>query len=691
MRRRTIVPFALALVLVGGPSAVAAWRELPAYDVPAGRVATCLRSLGGGGLGVSQGWRSPTLLATTGNAIVPLGDTDFGPLSSCVEGGGATAANPPLLVGIRRAASGSARAPGRIFVADGTPAPTLLRDPRPVFATPPVVSVAPGGSGAAVVAWFELTPRGRTARLMATTRSEAGAPFAPPRRLATVRSFPSTPAVAIDDRGRARLLWLSWRERRDGHGDTILAYTADTVAGQAFGRVQRLPVDVSPIASPTLAVAPGGRALAAVPAIGGGVALLELNPGGERFAAAGTVDAEGDALALALRDDGAAALLVRDDGDDAVALARRPGGDSRFGPAEAVVVAARRPEEREVDTADGLFAYAVTDDDATSPALALADTGELVASWIEAPGNGLAAAAHVWRGKIDGGGRRVDGRRFAGRTTRLGSPCRPAASVRPLRLADGRLGVAWADNGTSAAELFGERPIGGGRVHVALPEPSAAVPAARPRLHARLLGPSRVGSGAALRIRVACGASDCDVRAIAAAAPYGGGRPMSSPSSGAIATVASVTVPAGASRVLRLQAPQQYSFAQPRRIARPRITLTACSPDGATVMTTTRRPRLRGRALPPAPQIVALRAAVKGPRVIVRWRLSRAPPRGAEFTVVTSDADGRIGDATGDVTRGRDGYRAVVRREGDRPAAEVTVTLATPVTANADVATVRLR
>ncbi len=160
---------------------------------------------------------------------------------------------------------------------------------------------------------------------------------------------------------------------------------------------------------------------------------------------------------------------------------------------------------------------------------ALSPSGEIVVTRHAAASSEGPARIAAWRGTLAGAGSgRVvgDGKeriRIAGRACSLGSACRAATAVVPLQLADGRLAIAWSDDGRSRDFLGLELAVGAGRVHVAIPSDAAPVPVTppvAPRLRARLLGDGVVGSGTPLRLRVSCGDVPCDVRAEAAIVPF---------------------------------------------------------------------------------------------------------------------------------------------------------------------------
>ncbi|MDO8185041.1 hypothetical protein Q5424_02835 [Conexibacter sp. JD483] len=688
---------ALAVSAPAAATAAAAWRELPPYEVPGDASAACLRASGPGGLSLLGGMRRTELLTVDAAGISVAGTTGSrGRIDVCTEA--ATLPQPPLTAtGIRVPHSGRF-ARQRLAVTDGAGRRTVLTR-RPVWVmTPP--AVAGTASGAAVVAWLETRSARRPTALMAATRPSANAPFGVPQQLGSSQISYTAVRAGIDDSGRAHVAWLDGGSGRSTVTVASAAPGARFAPARALGSVR----DFSAGKDLALAVAGDGRALIAGPR-GERLGLWELAAGGARFAPAGALQAPADQIALALRPDGAAVVASRSAEPEAISLARRQAGGA-FGAVEALLTPQGAPPRR-MDGDRVTFVGGGTGGELLGSRLsaALSAGGEIVVTSFASAEGGAQARVAAWRGTLAGAGSgRIvrDGRfqiRIAGRARSLGSSCRSATGVVALQLADGRLAVAWSDDGSSHDLLGLDVGDGDGQLHVAIPSEAApaTAPPAAPRLRAQVLGDGVVGSGTPLRVRVSCGTEPCDVRASADVVPFS----ARSRSAAVVAPVVSASTPlaAGQRGELRLAPTDSVAFARPGRRVRPKISLLACTPDGAAQTRLTLRPRLRGRALSPQPRIVGLRAVRRGDRIVVRWRLSRPAPRGSSFTVLGYDGERwPVAFPRGEVRRAGDTWSAVLRVEQTgRPGQDtngpidVAITLATAETPDAAEAQITVR
>jgi hypothetical protein len=335
------------------------------------------------------------------------------------------------------------RAPGGAFGA-----------PEAVFSSPEDASrqvrllagVSAGGD--AVLAWSFQAVADRPRELWAAI-APAGAPFAAPVRLATLR-IGSSFSLAVGDAGHALLAFAS--------GDDVLV--AERAPGGAFG-----------------APAPIGR----------------------------TEDMIGVAPAAAVRADGAAIVAWNNQLAGDVHAVVRPAG----GPFGAPVTLARpsglRFPRRILDLYKALLGaeapgqYTTTaaspDDDGGSARALITPDGRGAVTWTAPIGrDGVwQSLPHVAAVPLTGGTPTM---------TTLGAELREGEATTPLIAAGGTLGVAWADNGEAGRD---------GRLHLALegvadgPEPAAPeVTISTPRRRV-------LAADEDLRLRVRCSAA-CDVR-----------------------------------------------------------------------------------------------------------------------------------------------------------------------------------
>jgi hypothetical protein len=651
---RPLLPVLLAASLLPATAADAAWRELPDHVMPDGGAAACLRVSGDRVALIEQRGVEigSALLALSPAGFAPAGPIDLGrsPLL-CPELGAAPGGNVVVTAPLLSVPTTAGFHVDLTAAAPARRAQTLTRALME-NTTPAVVATARGGS--AVVAWVER--RRGSSRLLAAHRPAATAPFGAPQPVATGIALDSDrPLLAVDDAGRAT---LAWQTRRGSAG--LVANVARAVPGGAFGAPQRLgPTDWNDL---SLAVAGDGRALvAASDDCGVGDDHEELAVAWETASplapfARVAVEAPAETIgAVALAADGAAVLATVE--EKGLAVWRRPAGGA-FGGREAIGVG-RAPRRSRIDT--GWFSGGRGDDSDGSPlSVRLAPSGRFLLTWaVPAVGAEPGRAAAV-SGTLAGG---IDGRR------RLGNVCRTVSDAAATLLADGTVAAVWADDGTVSTLGDREERRSAGRVGAVTPgaAPPAAAPAlsppAAPRVVARLLGDGRLGATEPLRLRVRCVDGPCEVRA--SAWVHGvRGRGLLDRRTWA-ASAASASLAAGRQRTLRLRALPRSAFVSPRDGGTPAITLSTCAARGNAARTTTLRPRLHGRPLPPPPRIVAFDVRRRGDGLRVSWRLSKPLGRGGEWSIEYGDGS-HTGGVTGPGQRATR-FAQAIRHQGPGP------------------------
>jgi hypothetical protein len=604
---------ACALALVAAPTAHA-WRELPAYDVPGGGVADCLRAAGPGEVALlgrlTRASAATDLLDIGAAGVEPRVSTTLGWLGDCADAGAAPG-TPSLLAGAVVSDPRSLAMALRVAV-PGSP-PATLSIARGMLMSQPAVAAAP--DGAAVVAWNEvaISVGDDRSRVVASMRP-AGGSFGPPVVLGRHASLFVGPAVGIDADGDAT---VAWRDDESSSTELATLEVASIPAGGRFGAPQRIVRSSGEDFA--LAVAPNGRALLAADA-------GDLTGAWERASATGPFTPVAlpdtdppDEVAVALAPDGGAAIAVRSDG--VFATLRRPGG--RFG----------RLQRLEAASQQGT-SYAISlprsrpqpppDDAGARIAAAVGAGGDVVVSWVDPAAGAAAPAARVVHGTLDTG---------LGAPTRLGVPCRAANATTPPALRDGRLGVTWTDNARTTVIDGSDIPHGSGRLYAATPDAPGPQPrAAAPSVSARLLGSPALHVADALRVRARCRRGPCELRAVAPAldmTPDFGGDSVWFGRSTVLGT--------GRSATLRLTPTDGYSFATSRQPRRSTVTIFACGPTGA-VARLTLHPRLRRLAPRPIPRVIDLSARRTAHGIRVTWR-TLIPARFVEFLARTVPVD----------------------------------------------------
>jgi hypothetical protein len=495
-------------------------------------------------------------------------------------------------------------------------------------------------SGAGVVAAREFGPGDPSFRLVATTRDPGGT-WAKPQALAGGELPPSTLIAAASARGDAAVAWVDSAHVFSGPYRLRLARRGP---GGAFGQ----PVTVfrttgdDPAPSVAIALAAGGELVAAWtrrdPATKGIVVEAALAPPGGALGAPQRIGQArgGTPPALAVAPDGSA-LLAYAAGTELRVAERAPGG--AFG------------APVKVATADDVVAV--------TPAAALGPGGEAAVGWqsVLQEGVGLVTRARagafgppvvlarnrtippalaervaaIVQGLGDlgslnlGGGLRValaGDRALAGwiRTRRpgglhtreahgatlplagghlethaFGGTLRDVDSAAPVVLADGRAGLAWADDGPNGTQ---------GRVHFAL---AGVAPAARPPVPVVRIGRPRASVLAAadpLRVPITCSAA-CDVRLQRV---------------GRADTDAVLSLRAAGTRTLVVDAAGQPIAHRRRGPIRFRL---ATGPPGGPATVRTVSFTLRRRPEPPAPRVLGLTAVRHGSVITVSWHTNR--------------------------------------------------------------------
>src|SRR4051794_8797665 len=615
MLRRPL--FAALLVLAAPATAAAApFGELPFQPVKGG--VSCLRATGAPGELVAWAPDGARFVRATAAGVADAGGVRLGPPSRCPgaaaqasgAGGGASGVGTARAVELAVAL----REPGA-----GWGVPRVLRRPKGSVITD--LAAAVSAQGDAVVIWRELREEHRdvVGRVRAIRRRAGGAFGAPETLDGTGFDFGGGVAAGIGTDGGVVTLWS--RTVIGKRSATTSAVSSIAAPGARFGAPVRLASTLEgPVA---LAVAPDGRALAALP-LGDGLGVAERSPGG----AFGRVQKVGASTfgfkppAVALRPDGAALIAWGGDALSGVGAVRRS-GPGAFGP-PIEIVRSRSPAGSfgaggtalVFETAGGAKPPRPDDYAGAGVRAVLAPDGRAVLSW----------AQDQRRGGIGWSGARVatltaDG---AAATQVLGGPLRDAETVATALLENGLPVVAWGDNA---------RPeTGDGRLHLAVEGAATAPPAAFPSVTVGRPERTVLHALQPLVLPVACSAA-CDVRA----------------SVGEVTATASL---AAAGRTRLVFGTRSLGVARVRA-ARVRIVVASGPPAAHAVRSQVVRPRLRRIPEPPLPRIVGLRARRSGARAIdVRWRTDKASG-GVYFGV--AGASSRTGGFDGSVfgsTRG---------------------------------------
>ncbi len=426
--------------------------------------------------------------------------------------------------------------------------------------------------------------------------------------------------TGIDASGHATVAWID--DAPLEHGRPGFVRVADAPAGGRFGPAR----DVTRIwdGHVVLAVTPPGRALLATDGPHS-LRAYERLPGAAQFSRVHLPPVGStDDLAAAMNPDGGAVNPYRNDERSVYAIVRAPGGAFRDG---GTIVPSSRGSSGNAFaiffSVDRLGPPYDGDGGHLSAALSPADAALL--TWVDDARGADAAAAQVARRTLAGG---------FGRPDRIGSPCRSAASARPLSLADGTLGVAWSDDARARIVSGDTSARGAGSVHLALDRPAGAATPPAPGLSAHVTSPHALGPGEPLLVRVACRAR-CDVRVAATAHALPQPRWVNGGSHGGgnVQLGASTGLPAGGSTTLRLAPLSGTNAGGMDGAARTPIAVIACTPGGPVAQHVELAPP-RARAPRPIPRVLGLtaRRTGAGSAVRVTWRTS-FPARTERFLV----------------------------------------------------------
>ncbi len=608
---------AVLALLAAAPARADTFGELPFR--PVAGVATCVRATGAPG--ELSRWTKDgiELLRADAGGPVPAGTVPLGgaalscPVISGHPGGAAIAA--VLRRGDVRVAL---REPGGRFGAPVTL--PLVRSGEYEYQT---LGAAASPRGDAVVAVLIADPMTRRARMVAYRRTPGGT-FGAPEPVASWRGIPFSDALAagIDGAGRATLAWS-----RDATSSRSAVEVASAAAGARFGAPSRL--GTSQIGSePSLAVAPDGRALIAYDGEAGGVTIAEREPGAADFGPSTSIGGGGGPT-VALAEGGAAIVAWRTSGvtrTGGVQMSSRAAAGP-FGTPRDVAPGHRPP--RGLGSGSGSVLIGSHGPPQDRPRLAAAIAGpDAALIWADGSDESVTGAAYAAIGALAGG---------PVARSALSGPVRPAISLAPLALADGRAAVAWADDAVELASFA----TGQGRLHLALagaprsadaPPPSVTVPPLRRRRQ-------YVDDPIVLPVR--CSAA-CDVRATIDARAYPTAKVASRASAGVL--------------TLRMYGLESLS----RRTTHVGVTLRYGAPGSRASATLHVNVPVRVVRSPPVPAPVDVRARRSGDDVIVSWRASFAAPR-AVFVVLALDRRRLPVASRGIASRGRRSFRVTLR------------------------------
>jgi hypothetical protein len=616
---RLLAALVLALFAAAAPARADSFGELPSR--PVSGVATCLRVTGMPGELARWTKDGVELLRADAGGLTPVGSVGLGRALTCPE----VAAQPNgaaiVAVDVRGGLRVALRDAGGGF---GAPQ-TLPLKASPVYYG---LAVAVSPRGDAVVAVLESDEH--RSRVVAFRRAPGGR-FGAPEQLAEWRGSAAFNGIAagIDGAGRAT---VAWSRAATSIGNAIEVATA----GATFSAPVR--VGTSQQFSPSLAVAPDGRVLLAFDRPG--VAIAEREPGAASFGAPIVVPGAGTRgdIALALADGGTAAVAWRPDELDThngVRVVTRTGTGVFGAPRDAA------PGTRQSE-GNGLLTAGSSDappQDQSRLGVALAGAN-VVLAWADQLDDGGTGVAQAATGALAGG---------PIARAAVGGSVRPAISIAPVALADGRVAAAWADDDVE----LGSFPTGHGRLHLALAgaPPAAATPP--PALTVPRLKLQRREVDDPLELTVRCAAA-CDVRAIAHAGRVPGLRVASRASAGR----------------LKLEI---YGFELLRNHPESvRVTLRWAAPGSRVTATKTVRVPVKVVPSPPLPAPVGVRARRSGDDVIVTWRSSFVA-RGGVFVVSAIRGRDDVVAMRGVRARGRRSFRLILH--GAAKARAVTVTV----------------
>ncbi len=560
--------FVLALLLPASLPAGASAAGFGALPVlPVAPAARCLRATGAPGELVR--WADGGALTEQATAsgfgatsAIPLGDVLGCPSAAAAPGGAGVLAATLNLGDI---------SVGVALRDPGGPWQPATRIPLEQVHDVEDLSTAVSRRGDAVVAWSESQElnRGLGARIRVARRTPGGA-LGEPAVLGGLHGYGGrapTVRAALQADGTATVLWTQESDKED---DLKFAFVAVAPPGQPFGPPQRLADAVR--RTPSLAVAPDGRALAVLPEIRDTL-VFERPPGGGDFAPVATVDPADvleDQVAVALRPDGAAVVSWADF-DSLQVFAIRRDGPGAFGPPEPLGAV---PEDPYAPALALGFGHAPGDIGGRALRAAFAGDGRPVVTWGAPRSLGtldwVTAAAATPPGRVQA----------------LSGPLRNADSIAPVILADGTPAVAWSD----------VAPGGDPLLHLAPANALQAPPPPFPRITIGAV--TQIRHGLVLPIR--CSAA-CDVRA---SLPGG--------------TEGSASLKAAGTSRVKLDA--EYDPIEVPLSGRVPMRVLSGPPGARTPRDRTLGVRLRKPALP---RVLGLTARQHGRSVVIRWHTAR--------------------------------------------------------------------
>lgn len=627
---------ALVLVLLAAaPARADEFGELPLR--PVNGVATCVRATGVPGELARWTKDGVELLRADAGGLTPVGSVALGRTQLCPEIAGQPNGAAVVALDVRGGLRVALREPG-----GGFGAPQTLPLTTSLVYDGIAAAISPRGDALVAV----LTSDEKRSRVVAFRRPPGGR-FGTGEKLAEWRGDAAFNGIAagVDGAGRATVAW--------SRQATSIANAIEVAsAGAAFGAAVR--VGTAQDGGPSLAVAPDGRVLLAF--AGPGLTIAEREPGAAAFGAPIVVPGAGtyDEIALAVADGGTAALAWRPDElrtHNGVRVVGRTAAGAFGAPRDAA------PGTRQAG-GDGLLTYGSSEAPPLDrPQLTAALSGaNVVLAWADRLDDGGSGVAQLATGGLAGG---------PIARAAVGGPVRPAISIAPLALPDGRPAAVWADDDVA----LGSFPTGKGRLHLALAGAPPAADAPPPALTVPRVKLQRRSVDDPLGLTVRCAAA-CDVRAVAHAGRVPGLQVASRSSAGRL--------------TLRM-----YGFEllrnHPRRV---RVTLRWAAPGSRASATKVVRVPVKVLPSPPLPAPVDVRARRSGTDVIVTWRASFAARAGV-FVVSASRGRNDLVASRAVKARGRRSFRLTLRNAA--AARTVTVTAYGATDQHTRAKTVRLR
>jgi hypothetical protein len=499
--KRSLLTAALVLGVVPASASAAPFGEVGFR--PAGGTATCLRATGLPGELVRSTATGAQFLQASPGGLTPVADVaSEGEAQACPQAAarpnGAGIVAFALRAGSEAFVRTSLREPG------GTWGPHIDVLPVPELTLAHPLAAAISERGDALVALAAVNKQGRS-QIVAARRAPGG-------------SFGTTETLFTG--ARNRLTSLRVVAGMSAAGDAVVAWAEQPAAGKPRELWAAVAPAGAPFAQPakvgtlsarstfSLAVGDGGTALLAF--VGGEDVMVAERPPGGAFGMPVRLGRGADTIlvapAAAVRADGGAIVAWNNAlaGDVQAVVRAQPGA---FG---APVTIAAKTGLRYPKSILDLFEELLGNDDLggfTSSGAGDDDDGGDARAMITADGRGVV----TWAGAAQRDGLwwsppRVAVLPLAGGAPSdalFGTQLREAGSTTPLAGADGRLGVAWADNNGREKD---------GRLHLALEGVPDGADPAPPRL--TVIAPKRrvLAADEPLRFGVRCSAA-CDVRA----------------------------------------------------------------------------------------------------------------------------------------------------------------------------------